>query len=114
MGSLGRGSQLGLLGSGREILAVVGDRFVYARGRAPFPAGVSSRAALVWRADCEFSYGRVTGWAVELSTIPWNEGSRLGFVERVTVVGDGLRVEGGDWQCPVNTLTADELRTWFR
>ncbi len=81
-----------------RVLLVAGDYFYFARNRTrDLPAGVSldsliatmrpSRATLVEWLDCELSVGRVRGgrvpWEVEHSTLPWREGHRLEFAQRV-------------------------------
>lgn len=114
--SVGRGPELAIRvdGAVREILAVVGDHFVYARGRGvalPSAPSLASREQLLGLVDCELSYGRVAGWEVRHSTFPWAEGVRLPFVDRVVLVGDVPTVPGGI--CVVNTVCAADLRSWF-
>jgi hypothetical protein len=112
-----------------QLLAVAGERFVYARARSTaLPAGISitdaaarahaSRAMLIAYLDCELSYGMLGGWLVQRSTLPWLEGKRLSFADRITIDAAGRPVArapiaGEVWSFPVNTLREAELRTWF-
>jgi hypothetical protein len=116
-----------------QLLAVAGGHFVYARARrVPLPAAASIRDAIA-RAhaarelilaylDCEISYGRVRGWQIELSTLPWQEGKRLAFADRIAIDAEGtpapraaVAPSGGEpaWSFPVNTFPAAELRALF-
>jgi hypothetical protein len=112
-----------------QLLAVAGDHFVYARARAAaLPAGASlseaiarthaTRAMIIAYLDCELSYGTVRGWQIERSTLLWQEGRRLAFVDRIAIDGAGrpaarAPAAGEAWSFPVNTLGADALRAWF-
>jgi len=112
-----------------QLLAVAGPQFVYARARAtPLPAGASitdaiarthaSRAQTIAYLDCEISYGSVTGWRIERSTLPWQQGKRLALADRIAVDGDGRAsprgVAAGEvWSFPVNTLAPAELQAVF-
>ena len=98
-----------------RVLLVAGDYFYFARNRTrDLPAGMSldsliasmrpSRAQLVEWLDCELSVGRVRGgrvpWEIEHSTLPWREGHRLEFAQRVvadSVTGTlSARAEAGE------------------
>lgn len=112
-----------------HVLSVAGSHFVYARAReVALPAGRSiteliarahaTRAAIVGWLDCEISYGRTDGWRVERSTLPWREGKRLGFADRIAIAGDGRPVArdaaaGEVWSFPVARWPAAELRALF-
>ena len=112
-----------------QLLAVAGEHFVYARARAtPLPAADSiadaiaknhpTRDTIIAYLDCEISYGTVPGWHVELSTLPWQEGKRLAFVDRITVGASGqpaprVPSTGEAWSFPVNTFGAADLRVLF-
>lgn len=86
-----------------ELLAVVGDHFVYARNRARDWAPPTTRAELIELLDCELAYGHVRGgkapWRITLSTLPWREGQSIDFVA-VRDAGNVL----------VNTFTEDDLQ----
>lgn len=112
-----------------QLLAVAGEHFVYARARAAaLPAADSirdaiarthaTREAIVAYLDCEISYGTTRGWQIERSTLPWREGIRLAFADRIAIDGNGQPVArafaaGEAWSFPVNTLAAAELRVLF-
>ncbi len=112
-----------------QLLVVAGEHFVYARARAiPLPAADSitdaiannhpARDTIIAYLDCEISYGAVAGWHIELSTLPWQEGKRLAFADRIAIAGNGQPMPGtpsaGEaWSFPVNTLSAAELRARF-
>ena len=87
MHSDGDGSELT-----NQILVVVGDHFLYARGRkyAMEPmkslshllqSKVFNREQVIGYLDCEFSYGHIRGgkkpWEICLSTLPFKEGQIL-------------------------------------
>jgi hypothetical protein len=93
-----------------ELLAVVGDHFVYARDRArdlppaeSLAALATTRAQMIELLDCELSYGYVRGgrrpWQIAYSTLPWREGQAIDFV-RLHANGTLL----------VNTFTEEDLR----
>jgi hypothetical protein len=112
-----------------QLLAVAGEHFVYARARAvALPPGGSlgeaiarthaTRAQIIAYLDCELSYGRVRGWQIERSTLPWREATRLAFVDRIAIDANGqpaarAAAAGEAWSFPVNTLGAAELCAWF-
>jgi len=122
-----------LLRDGRvdQLLAVAGGHFVYARARpTPLPAADSipdaiarthaTREMIIGYLDCEISYGTVRGWQIERSTLPWQQGQRLAFVDQIAVDAGGQPVPrttpteaGGVWRFPVNTLAAAALRALF-
>lgn len=58
---------------------VIGDRFIFARGRDPdaWPEVGGPRARLGDWLSCHVSYGRMSSWRVALSTQPWREGRPL-------------------------------------
>jgi hypothetical protein len=75
-----------------RILVVVGDHFLYARGRKYalepmkslshlLQSRVFNREQVIGHLDCEFSYGRIRGgkkpWEICLSTLPFKEGQIL-------------------------------------
>jgi hypothetical protein len=72
---------------GQAALLRVGDLFMYARARPivlpegrhleEHVAGASSLAAAQDLVDCEISIGRVDGWVVDRSSLPWREGATL-------------------------------------
>lgn len=112
-----------------QLLAVAGEHFVYARARAvALPPG-DSLAELIARTrpprdtviaylDCEISYGTTRGWQIERSTLPWQEGKRLGFVDRIAIDASGrpaprAPAAGEAWSFPVVDLAPDELRARF-
>lgn len=113
-----------------QLLAVAGEHFVYARARdtaLPAAASISdaiarthaTREAIVAFLDCEISYGTTGGWRIEHSTLPWREGKRLGFADRIALDTGGRPVAraagaGEVWSFPVNTLAAEELHALFR
>ena len=81
-----------------QALLIVGDWFYYARNRArDLPPAESlerliatkhpTRTQLVAWLDCELSAGRIAGgstpWRIESSTLPWREGQRLTFIDRI-------------------------------
>ena len=112
-----------------QVFAVAGERFVYARARTTsLPAGTSiteaaaqahaTRAMLVAYLDCELSFGTLDGWTVQRSTLPWREGKRLAFADRIKIDAAGQPVArspiaGEAWSFPINTLREDDLRSWF-
>ena len=111
------------------VLAVSGQHFVYARARKrDLPAGKSlveliartrpDRSTVMQYLDCEISYGNTHGWWIESSTLPWLQGKRLAFADRIGIGGDGqplavTPLHGEVWSFPVNTLEPDELQTLF-
>lgn len=113
-----------------HLLAVAGDHFVYARARAnPLPPADSLGDAIAKRGatrdvviaylDCEISYGTTRGWQVERSTLPWREGKRLAFVDRIALDAAGQPIArapaaGETWSFPVNTIPAAQLRALLR
>ena len=120
-------------GRPQRLLLVAGDYFVFVRNRIKdLPAAPSlnaliasthpSRAQLIEYLDCDFSFGRVRGgsirWEIQRSTLPWQEGRRLGFIDETTVVTQGSRVgprtPGPErWTVPVDTLPQSELAELF-
>ena|SRR5438045_3895241 len=112
-----------------RLLAVAGDHFIYARARAAaLPAADSitdaiatthaTREAIIGFLDCEISYGSTRGWHIVHSTLPWQEGKRLAFVDRIAVDASGRPVataaEAGEaWSFPLNTFAAADLRALF-
>ena len=121
--------------SGRLLryLVVVGNRFVYVRNRssdlptassleALIEATKTTREQIVEYLDCEFSSGRIRGgsvpWEIQQSTLPWREGHRLEFAERLAVRADGVvlvpsSVGGDRWSIPVNTFKPSDIRALF-
>ncbi|MEO7734163.1 MAG: hypothetical protein ABIY55_24585 [Kofleriaceae bacterium] len=111
------------------VLAVSGQHFMYARARKrTLPPGKSlveliartrpERAVIMQYLDCEISYGNTHGWWIESSTLPWLQGKRLAFADRIGIGGDGQPLatsplHGETWTFPVNTLEPDELQTLF-
>ena len=112
-----------------QLLAVAGESFVYARARAAaLPAADSiseaiarthaTREEIIAYLDCEISYGTVRGWHIEHSTLPWREGKRLPFADRIAIDAHGqpaarMISAGETWSFPVQTFTAAELRAMF-
>jgi hypothetical protein len=113
-----------------QILAVAGGHFVYARARAvTLPPGGGSLGELIARThpprdaviaylDCEISYGTTRGWQIERSTLPWQQGKRLAFVDRIAIDPGGRPAPrnpaaGEVWSFPVEAVASDELRVWF-
>jgi hypothetical protein len=112
-----------------QLLAVAGDHFLYARARATALPAASSMADLIARThatretiiaylDCELSYGTTRGWQVEQSTLPWREGKRLAFADRIAIDANGqpaadAPASGETWSFPANTFAAAELRAMF-
>jgi len=112
-----------------QLLAVAGEHFVYARARTTeLPAGASlsdaiarmhmTRETIIAYLDCEISYGTVHGWQIEHSTLPWQEGKRLAFADRIAIDAQGQpaarTISAGEaWSFPVNTLAVAELRALF-
>jgi hypothetical protein len=107
--------------SGRlqKTLVVVGDRFIYVRNRVhDLPTAPSlkelidsthaTREQIVAFLDCEFSTGRVKGWKIEQSTLPWREGQRLDFLEELA-----KSHPADQWSIPINTLPAPESEKLF-
>jgi hypothetical protein len=113
-----------------HLLAVAGDHFVYARARAnPLPTADSlsdaiaknhaTRDVVIAYLDCEISYGTTRGWQVEHSTLPWREGKRLAFVDRIALDAAGrptarAPTAGEAWSFPVNTIAPAQLRELLR
>ncbi|HEX7942533.1 MAG TPA: hypothetical protein VF488_12050, partial [Gemmatimonadaceae bacterium] len=69
--------------------------------------------------DCEISYGTTRGWQIERSTLPWQEGKRLAFVDRIAIDASGRPAPhdpaaGEAWSFPVVNLAPDELRARFK
>ena len=116
-------------GHTEQLLAVAGVHFVYARARdTPLPAALSIRDAIarthatrdqiIAYLDCEISYGRVSDWQIERSTLPWQQGKRLGFADQIAIDASGQpRSRGAEpgelWSLPVNTMTQAELEALF-
>ncbi|HMG54346.1 MAG TPA: hypothetical protein VK601_12710 [Kofleriaceae bacterium] len=112
-----------------QLLAVAGQRFVYARARShPLPAGESlteliarnhpGRDALLAWLDCEISYGAAHDWRIESSTLPWLQGKRLVFADLLAIGADGRPFArapspGEQWSFPVDTLPPDERLAMF-
>ncbi len=112
-----------------NVLVVSGQHFVYARARKrALPAGKSlveiitrlrpDRTTVMSYLDCEISYGNTHGWWIENSTLPWLQGKRLAFADRIGIGADGqpialTPVRGEVWSFPINTLAPDELQTLF-
>jgi hypothetical protein len=115
------------------ILLVAGDDFFYGRNRAKdLPAAASrdariatthaTRSEIIAYLDCEWSVGWTRGgsapWAIQYSTLPWREGQRLDFIDRLKADGSLGRlaplVEAGEtWTVPVNTLNFAHLAALF-
>ena len=111
------------------LLVVSGQHFMYARERKrDLPPGKSmveliartrpDRSTIMWYLDCEISYGNTHGWWVENSTLPWLQGKRLPFADRIGIGSDGQPIaiaplHGEVWSFPVNTLEPDELQALF-
>ncbi|HEX3473872.1 MAG TPA: hypothetical protein VHT91_02460, partial [Kofleriaceae bacterium] len=109
-----------------QLLAVAGDHFIYARARAvALPPGDSlgeliarthpPRDVLIAYLDCELSYGTTRSWQIERSTLPWQAGKRLAFVDRIAIAPGGRPAPrdpaaGETWSFPVVELAPDELR----
>jgi hypothetical protein len=109
-----------------QLLAVAGQHFVYARARAvALPPGDSlaeliarthpPRDAIIAYLDCEISYGTTRGWRIERSTLPWQAGKRLAFVDRIAIDASGRAAPrdpaaGEAWSFPGVELAPDELR----
>lgn len=114
-----------------RLLAVAGDHFVYARARqTALPTADSitdaiartaaTREAIIGFLDCEISYGNTRGWQIVRSTLPWQEGKRLTFVDRIVIDASGrpavteAEAEAEEeWSFPVNTFAVAELRALF-
>jgi len=112
-----------------QLLAVAGEHFVYARARAvALPPGASlteliarthpARDTLLAYLDCEISYGTTRGWQIERSTLPWLQGKRLAFADRIAVDAGGqpaprAPAAGEAWSFPVVALAPDPLRALF-
>jgi hypothetical protein len=112
-----------------QLLAVAGAHFVYARARpAALPAADSitdliattraTREAVLGYLDCELSSGTTRGWQIEHSTLPWQEGKRLAFVEQLAAEAGGRLAPrspaaGDAWSVPVNTFPAAALQAMF-
>ncbi|HEU4726660.1 MAG TPA: hypothetical protein VFT22_02190 [Kofleriaceae bacterium] len=112
-----------------QLLAVAGEHFVYARARpVPLPPGESisaliasghpARDTVIAYLDCEISYGTTRGWRIERSTLPWQQGKRLGFADRIAIDAEGRSTpravaEGERWSFPATGSAAGELRAMF-
>jgi hypothetical protein len=112
-----------------QLLAVAGERFVYARARAvALPPGESltaliakthpPRDTLIAYLDCEISYGTTRGWRIERSTLPWRQGERLAFADRIALDAEGQPVARAAtaeemWSFPVVGFSAGGLRAMF-
>ena len=112
-----------------QLLAVAGGHFVYARARAAtLPPGDSlteliarthpARDTIIAYLDCEISYGTARGWQIERSTLPWQQGKRLAFADRIAIAPDGRPAPRGPaageaWSFPVVELAAGELHALF-
>jgi hypothetical protein len=112
-----------------HVLAVAGDHFVYARARVTaLPAADSisdviarthaTRETIIGFLDCEISYGNTRGWHIVHSTLPWQEGKRLAFIDRIGIDARDRPVATAAeareaWSFPVNTFTAADLRALF-
>lgn len=112
-----------------QLLAVAGEHFVYARARAvALPPGESlsaliattrpTRDTLIEYLDCEISYGATRGWRIERSTLPWQQGKRLGFADRIAIDPEGRPAPRAataeeTWSFPVVGSSAGELRAMF-
>jgi hypothetical protein len=112
-----------------QLLAVAGAHFVYARARAiDLPPGESitaliaathpARDTLIAYLDCEISYGTTRGWRIERSTLPWQQGKRLAFADRVVIDAAGLptprtSADGEAWSFPEVSFPVGELRAMF-
>jgi hypothetical protein len=112
-----------------QLLAIAGDHFLYARARpAPLPPGDSladliaqhhpTRDTLIAYLDCEISYGTTRGWQIERSTLPWLQGRRLAFADRIAIEAGRpvprAAAAGETWSFPVVALAADALVALFR
>ncbi|HEY6176862.1 MAG TPA: hypothetical protein VIX73_20540 [Kofleriaceae bacterium] len=113
-----------------QVLSVAGDQFVYAHARTrALPAASSltdaiaatraTRETIIAFLDCEISYGTIRDWRIEHSTLPWQQGKRLAFADRIAVAANGQPVPrdvaaGEAWSISVNTVPAAELRALFR
>lgn len=112
-----------------QLLAVAGQRFIYARARSrALPVGKSLKDMiknpnatrdyiLAWL-DCEISYGTTHGWWIENSTLPWLQGKKLAFADRIAIGGDGhpyarTPSPGETWTFPVDSLPPDEMAAVF-
>jgi len=141
--SSGDGKYLGIkvatFSAGKEradrILTVAGDHFVFARNRPKdLPPAKSfadlvtknhtNRATLIEYLDCEFSYGLVRGgktpWEIQLSTLPWKEGTRLEFADQIEVNESTGKLSpraevrpGENWTVMVNTMKPHDLKAVF-
>jgi hypothetical protein len=112
-----------------QLLAVAGEHFVYARARAvALPPGESliqliekthpARDTLIGYLDCEISYGATRGWRIERSTLPWQQGKRLAFADRIALDDEGRPVPRAAtaeeaWSFPVVGFSAGGLRAMF-
>jgi hypothetical protein len=112
-----------------QLLAVAAGHFVYARARAAaLPPGDSlteliarthpARDTILAYLDCEISYGTTRGWQIERSTLPWQQGKRLGFADRIAIDPGGrpaprAPAAGEAWSFPVVDLAAGELHALF-
>lgn len=112
-----------------QLLAVAGEHFVYARARAvALPSGASlteliarthpARDTVIAYLDCEISYGTTRGWQIERSTLPWQQGKRLAFADRIAVDAGGqpaprAPAAGEAWSFPVVALAPGQLHALF-
>lgn len=112
-----------------QVLAVAGDHFVYARARARvLPRATSladaiasshaTRETIVAFLDCEISYGTAHDWRIEHSTLPWREGKRLAFADRIAIGANDHPAPrdpaaGEAWSFPVVDIPAADLRALF-
>jgi len=112
-----------------QVLSVAGDHFVYAHARASaLPAAGSiadaiaetraTRETIIAFLDCEISYGTTRGWRIERSTLPWREGKRLAFADRIAIAPDGQpaprdAAAGESWSFPVHSVPDADLRALF-
>jgi len=112
-----------------QLLAVAGEHFIHARARAvALPPGESltaliaktqpPRDTLIAYLDCEISYGTTRGWQIERSTLPWQQGKRLAFADRIALDNNDRPVPRAAaaeeaWSFPVVGFSAGELRAMF-
>jgi len=102
----------------RRMLLIAGARFYYARDRAlALPPGDSlvdvvaraDRATRLKYVDCELSFGTVSGWRIERSTLPWREGARLEVVDQINVEGNRVLVRDPAWRVELATASVRAL-----
>lgn len=117
-----------------QILSVAGDHFIYARNRPTDLPMASSMQELIARThadraqileylDCEVSHGLVLGgrrpWEIQFSTLPFEEGKPLAFIDEIEVDPETGEVRhrgpspGEIWSFPVNTLDIEDLVVLF-